>query len=504
MITLKTDVMKYKNANGKMEEISAIIGKKATDISLTQSGVGADAKVVGNKLNKLTTDVNDHQRQINVERERINQFTKLGEGSTTGDAELVDARVDFNGKTWDNVGDHVRGVSSQLSGQIDDTKTIIDDFLQKKYEDVFKNKEAYLINSIFYANGYTSENNDMNILCIQVKPNTTYVFGQIHESLCFVKRSIRGYVETTSDDFLSEHNTESLVDSSRIGETFSGSFTTHENTKFLFVKMASSVDLNTVALLKADSLDGIIADNYVSPFFKRRIAFDTAIYDQAFVFEESLDCTNGCISTSGVVAKYVKVDMGANIKELCARVKWVHCTSDDIDGSVALVITNLDTRYPVEDITKGSIHLVFSCDGLSVGIYAETNDIIARFGYSKLVPNTEYDIGFKVAGSTLTITLPNGDTQTVTDSRIATYWGKYAIWEHFISDVQETEIPTNVFPHAVFTGLYAVNMENMRLRDNFKRQNGSIGIAPTGHIYKTFRNSHTSDTKYDNGNGYVN
>ena len=45
---------------------------------------------------------------------RMDTFTKLAEGSTTGDAELMDARVDCEGKTWENVGGHVRGITEKI------------------------------------------------------------------------------------------------------------------------------------------------------------------------------------------------------------------------------------------------------------------------------------------------------------------------------------------------------------------------------------------------------
>ena len=59
MLTLKTNALKYKNSDGNMQDIGAIIGEKTTDASLTQTGVAADAKVVGNKLNQLFKDVDD-------------------------------------------------------------------------------------------------------------------------------------------------------------------------------------------------------------------------------------------------------------------------------------------------------------------------------------------------------------------------------------------------------------------------------------------------------------
>ena len=60
-----------------------------------------------------------YEEQLAVLNARMDEFTKLAEGSTTGDAELVDARVDYNGKTWANVGEHMRGVSNELSASVE-------------------------------------------------------------------------------------------------------------------------------------------------------------------------------------------------------------------------------------------------------------------------------------------------------------------------------------------------------------------------------------------------
>lgn len=58
-----------------------------------------------------------------VERERINNLAKLNEGSTTGDAELVDIRVGANGETYANAGDAVRGQFTDLKGDLSEIIT---------------------------------------------------------------------------------------------------------------------------------------------------------------------------------------------------------------------------------------------------------------------------------------------------------------------------------------------------------------------------------------------
>lgn len=76
-------------------EVAAAAKNFTIDKTLTVSGSPADAEETG--------------RQISVERSRINQLAKLPEGSTTGDAELADARVGYDGTVYDNVGEAIRG-----------------------------------------------------------------------------------------------------------------------------------------------------------------------------------------------------------------------------------------------------------------------------------------------------------------------------------------------------------------------------------------------------------
>lgn len=50
--------------------------------------------------------------EVDIERKRIDNLAKLGEGSTTGDAELIDGRVGADGITYINIGEAIR---TQLS-----------------------------------------------------------------------------------------------------------------------------------------------------------------------------------------------------------------------------------------------------------------------------------------------------------------------------------------------------------------------------------------------------
>lgn len=84
------------------------------------------------KIGEFNVDVKneraERKKEIDVERQRINNLTKLQEGSTTGDAELADIRVGVDGKTYSNAGGAVRG---QIGALKSDLKILDDDIYPK-------------------------------------------------------------------------------------------------------------------------------------------------------------------------------------------------------------------------------------------------------------------------------------------------------------------------------------------------------------------------------------
>ena len=100
-----------------------------------------------NQINQTNSQLEHKANNVDleVERKRIDSFTKLEEGSTTGDAELIDARIGANGEIYENLGDSIRTQFRNIKADIEDFDDILNNSLtDKKSIKVVKDKVATL------------------------------------------------------------------------------------------------------------------------------------------------------------------------------------------------------------------------------------------------------------------------------------------------------------------------------------------------------------------------
>ena len=152
---------KIKNGRYGADITDAIIGgikKCYDDASVNHDNANMEVKMARgthNTLNDRLDNVDEIQAQTNaqlsnidnkmatkeelgVERKRIDNFTTLSEGSTTGDAELIDGRIGDDGVTYANIGDSIRCQNRKIkNGELNDgsinLNVINDNVIGNKY-----------------------------------------------------------------------------------------------------------------------------------------------------------------------------------------------------------------------------------------------------------------------------------------------------------------------------------------------------------------------------------
>ena len=122
-------------------------------------------------LNKrLDGDKNDLQNQINVEKARIDNITNLPEGSTSGDAELLDIRIGEDGTTYNTAGNSVR---KQISFLLNKVINILSSFNLISESGKFVNYETGVIANNDTVNYPLYEINILGGMKILYKSTTT-------------------------------------------------------------------------------------------------------------------------------------------------------------------------------------------------------------------------------------------------------------------------------------------------------------------------------------------
>lgn len=143
----KLDLSKFEETvNGSIENQSQNIESFKTEVNANLSN--QDKKITDlqvstkSTLDSQNTKINDaystQNSKIATLESRMNTFTSLEEGSTTGDAELQDIRVGANGTTYDTAGNAVRCQYIQLKEDLDELN-----------KDIFSNITSLNLSSVF-------------------------------------------------------------------------------------------------------------------------------------------------------------------------------------------------------------------------------------------------------------------------------------------------------------------------------------------------------------------
>lgn len=198
--------------NNRVEEFEVIKEDYNTykNVMISESNVAALQKNINDNSAQIKEKANEVD--LDIERKRIDGFTTLAEGSTTGDAELIDARVGADGFIYTNLGNSIRNQIRKIKELIGDTNTYI-----KNNVDISSNQSNGCLrgnlNETIYAESQTYYQNSY-IHCI---PGEEYEVTTIRSTAT----NILGYVLfTKGDDIIIGSAIKGVSVSDTVTETF--------------------------------------------------------------------------------------------------------------------------------------------------------------------------------------------------------------------------------------------------------------------------------------------
>lgn len=129
-------------------------------------------ETLGDKIDEIDSSMEQSKQELSA---RMDTFTTLEQGSTTGDAELIDGRVSFDGKSYPNIGGAIRGQIKDLAQDLFEVKENpnIFDFSQPFTDG--KCISNWSVGSTTYNELYDSADRTTSYI-IPIKANTKYIF----------------------------------------------------------------------------------------------------------------------------------------------------------------------------------------------------------------------------------------------------------------------------------------------------------------------------------------
>ena len=106
------------NQNTTLENQNIKINDIQNKQNVSENKINDTIDTQNNKINLIKTQQDNLSSKQTTLSQRMDTFTKLSSGSTTGDAELQDIRVGANGITYNTAGDAVRGQYTQLNDEL--------------------------------------------------------------------------------------------------------------------------------------------------------------------------------------------------------------------------------------------------------------------------------------------------------------------------------------------------------------------------------------------------
>lgn len=177
-----------------MTNVNAATANMQSQINSTNAQVALKANQsdllteITNRTSAVATEKSERLAEVAVERARINSFTALTAGSTTGDAELIDGRIGANAKTYTNIGENIRDIAN---GSGISKKAITQDNLAFcSANRQFFNINKLISNKAYSGAGTTTTPGDSRYQIMpsfSIDANKSYYYYKVQGTLSFIK-----------------------------------------------------------------------------------------------------------------------------------------------------------------------------------------------------------------------------------------------------------------------------------------------------------------------------
>ena len=142
-------------------EKATLATEKAGAAAESEANAAASEAAVNGVSTQLTTRMSAIETEQSVQSARMDTFTSLPEGSTSGNAELADIRVGADGTTYDTAGNAVRGHISELKSDLDERTKLLSSVLFNpkinEIRDKYYSKNDVLVDASGYVCKYTDK-----------------------------------------------------------------------------------------------------------------------------------------------------------------------------------------------------------------------------------------------------------------------------------------------------------------------------------------------------------
>lgn len=334
------------------------------------------------KLNSLENyDDTSVKNDIQTQKSRIDTFTTLQEGSTTGDAELIDARVGANGVAYNNVGNAIRTQIKWITSDIDKIKEL--KLVGKNKFDKTQQKDGYYYTSkgvLKELEGWAIsdkiEANKGDILYLEVFNNMSAVHISEWDKY---------------DNFLTWQNISTTsLDANKLSDGWYYPYSiANDNCAYIIIDIQTNK--NPLIQIEKNTLTGTYEEYYwyfENNTYKQLLeiiekvniieknSIDYSIFTLPYIRERKVLCNTK--------VNYASIDVGEKIDRIDCKYIWEKGTKS---GTLALIFTN--KPYSISDIVSvPSFHLTITNTHIALDIFG-AYDSTGSNAYQRIF---EYDI----------------------------------------------------------------------------------------------------------------